>query len=79
MLGVELADRLTTTEATGDDGVALALTLLISEELGVELAERLTTTDATGDDGVALTLTLPHEDISQAINRSHFKGKIVPD
>ncbi len=25
MLGVELADRLTTTEATGDDGVALAL------------------------------------------------------
>ncbi len=24
MLGVELADRLTTTDATGDDGVALA-------------------------------------------------------
>ncbi len=72
MLGVELAERLTTTEATGDDGVALAL--LISEELGVELAERLTTTEATGDDGVALTLTLPQEDISQAINRSLLKG-----
>ncbi len=36
MLGVELADRLTTTEATGDDGVALA--------------ELLTITDAARDD-----------------------------
>ncbi len=53
MLGVEVADLLTTTEATGDDGVALAEMLIE----GVD--DWLTTTEATGDDGVALTLVLP--------------------
>ncbi len=44
-LGVELADLLTTIEATGDDGVALTL------------SDLLTITEATGDDdGVAFKL-----------------------